>query len=561
MNNKISPLQRFWLLLKPDKKEIRNVYVYAFFHGLVNLSLPLGIQSIINLIQGGQMSTSWVVLIVFVILGIVFSGILQIQQLKITEHLQQKIFARAAFEFTYRIPKIRLEALYKHYAPELMNRFFDIISIQKGLAKILIDFSGAFIQAIFGLLLLCLYHPFFIVFSLVLIVLVYSLFKLTAKKGLETSLTESKGKYKVASWLEELARTSITFKLAGKSDLPMERTNEGTQDYVVARDAHFRILKTQYWLMILFKVLVAAGLLIVGSVLVIEQKMNIGQFVASEIIILLVLGSVEKIILSLETIYDVLTSLEKVGQVTDLELEANKGMNFPEEDAGNPGLTVELRNVDFKYPGSTKFIYQDASVKINAGERVMITGDSDVGKTTLLYLLGGLYKVKSGSLIFNDIPFGNINPNLLRMEIGDCFMEELLFEGTLLENVSMGREKASFENVKWACEAVGLKEIIKSYPAGYHTKIDAQGKQFSKGIVDRIILARSIAEKPKLLLIKDLFSSLSDADRRMIFDFLVDPKNGWTLVIASKDNYLRGKVNKVYTPQSGGLTEIQQNNA
>lgn len=560
MSSSINPLRRFWLLLKPDKKEIRNVYVYAFFYGLVNLSLPLGIQSIINLIQGGQMSTSWVVLIVFVIIGIVFSGILQIQQLKITEHLQQKIFARAAFEFAYRIPKIRLEALYKHYAPELMNRFFDVVSIQKGLAKILIDFSGATIQAVFGLLLLSLYHPFFIVFSLILLVLVYSIFKLTAKKGLETSLKESKGKYKVASWLEELARTSITFKLAGKTELPMDRVNDGTKDYVVARDAHFKVLKTQYSLMILFKVLIAAGLLIVGSILVMDQKMNIGQFVASEIIILLVLGSVEKIIVCLETVYDVLTSLEKVGQVTDLELEADTGMKFPEED-GNHGLTVELQNVDFKYPGSNKFIYKDASIKISSGERVMITGDSDIGKTTLLYLLGGLYKVKAGSLIFNDIPFGNINPNLLRMEIGDCFMEELLFEGTLLENISMGREKASFENVKWACEAVGLKETIKSYPAGYNTMIDAQGKQFSKGIVDRIILARSIAEKPKLLLIKDLFSSLSDTDRKSIFDFLVDRKNEWTLVIASKDAYLGGIVDKVYTPQSGSLIETSKNDA
>ena len=182
MENKLTPIQRFWLLLKPDKKEIRNVYVYAVFLGVVNLSLPIGIQSIIYIIQGGQISTSWVVLVIFVMAGVAFSGILQIYQLRITENLQQKIFTRAAFEFTYRIPKIKVEALYKHYAPELMNRFFAVVSIQKGLAKILIDFSTASIQAIFGLLLLSLYHPFFIVFSVVLILLVYAIFKLTSKK-------------------------------------------------------------------------------------------------------------------------------------------------------------------------------------------------------------------------------------------------------------------------------------------------------------------------------------------------------------------------------------------
>ena len=161
-----SPMSRFWALLKPDKKEIRNVYIYAVFNGLVTLSLPIGIQAIINLIQGGQMNASWFILVLFVIGGIAFGGYLQISQIKITENLQQKIFSRAAFEFAYRIPRIKLEALYKHYAPELMNRFFDVVSVQKGLSKILTDFSMASIQVVLGLALLSLYHPFFIFFSL-----------------------------------------------------------------------------------------------------------------------------------------------------------------------------------------------------------------------------------------------------------------------------------------------------------------------------------------------------------------------------------------------------------
>ncbi|MFT5819442.1 MAG: ABC-type bacteriocin/lantibiotic exporter with double-glycine peptidase domain [Crocinitomix sp.] len=550
-----SPVQRFWLLLKPDQKEIRNVYVYAFFFGLVNLSLPLGIQSIINIIQGGQISTSWIILVMFVILGIAITGILQVNQLKITENLQQKIFTRAAFEFAYRIPKVKMEALYRHYAPELMNRFFDVISIQKGLSKILMDFSTASIQTIFGLLLLSLYHPFFIVFSLILIVLVYAIFKLTSKNGLRTSLIESKSKYNVAHWLEEVARTSVSFKLAGVTDLPMERTNEEVNKYIAARDAHFKVLKNQYILMIGFKVLVAAGLLIVGSLLVMEQQMNIGQFVAAEIIILLVLSSVEKLILSLETIYDVLTSLEKVGQVTDLELERNDGLDISETVSQN-ALKVELASIDFKYPFQDTFMFNDASLTIQASERVLITGKSDAGKTTLLYLLAGLYKVQTGSVIYNDLPIGNLNPNYLRAAIGDCFMDELLFEGTVLENITMGREKATFENVQWAVENLGLSDFIKKLPNGYNTQIHSQGKHYSKGIVDKLILARSIADKPKLLLVKDAFTSLERIERETIMDFLTSKSNEWTLVVASKDHLWYDKVDRVILAEYGELTEL-----
>ncbi len=553
---KLSPLKRFWRLLKPDRKEVKNIYVYAFFLGLVNLSLPIGIQSIINLIQGGQFSTSWVILVFFVIFGVALSGFMQINQLKITEHLQQKIFARAAFDFAYRIPKIKLEAMYKYYAPELMNRFFDVISIQKGLSKILMDFSTASIQTVFGLLLLSMYHPFFIVFSLILIILVYPIFKLTSKNGLETSLKESKSKYNVAHWLEELARTNVSFKLAGVTELPLEKTNDSVADYVDARDAHFKVLKNQYILMVGFKVLVAAGLLIVGSILVMEQQMNIGQFVAAEIIILLVIGSVEKLILSLENIYDILTALEKVGQVTDLELERNDGVDIRCVNSScESGMSVELIGVDFSYPYQENLIFKNANLKIEGGESVLITGQSDAGKTTLLYLLAGLYSTKKGAVIFNELPFGNLNPNKLRSVIGDCLMEELLFEGTVYENITMGREKATFENVQWAIENLGLSTFIKSLPQGLNTVIHSQGKHFSKGIVDKLILARSIADRPKLLLVKDAFTSLDAAERKRMMQFLTAKSNGWTLVVASKDGQWKSFVDRIFTTGKGLVTE------
>ncbi|MDG1331900.1 MAG: ATP-binding cassette domain-containing protein [Crocinitomicaceae bacterium] len=551
----VSPLHRFWLLIKPDKKEIRNVYVYAVFYGLVQLSLPIGIQAIINLIQGGQISTSWVILVACVIGGIVVTGILQISQLQITEHLQQKIFARAAFEFAYRIPKIKLEELYKKYAPELMNRFFDIVSVQKGLSKILIDFSTASIQTIFGLLLLSMYHPFFIVFSLVLVALVYSIFKLTSKRGLETSLKESKSKYYVAAWLEELARASISFKLAGKTDLPLEKTNDEVEMYIGARDSHFKVLKQQYILMVIFKVIVAAGLLIVGSLLVMEQQMNIGQFVAAEIIILLIIGSVEKLILSLETMYDVITSLEKIGQVTDLELERETGMNI-HEMALKDGLKVEVSNIDFHYPDQDKFVFKNASLTINDGEKILLLGDGSSGKTTFLYLLGGLYNVKSGSVSFNDLPLANFNPVHIRSLVGNCLSNETLFEGTIMENITMGRDGITFENIQWIVQKLKLTEYIKSLPKGYNTMVLAQGKSISRGKIDKLILARALVGNPKLVLIKDAFNTLREAERHEMFEFLTDKSHPWTLVVSTSDENLKQYVDRTVMAENGQLIEL-----
>ena len=189
-NKQLTPWERFIGLLKLEKKDIFQIFYYAIFGGVVALSLPLGIQAIINLIQGAQISTSWIVLVIVVTFGVIFSGALQLMQLRIIETIQQRIFVRASFELSYRFPKIKMTELRNYYPPELANRFFDTLTIQKGLSKILIDVPTALLQIIFALILLSFYHPFFIIFGFFLLLLIYIVFKFTAQKGLETIIGE-----------------------------------------------------------------------------------------------------------------------------------------------------------------------------------------------------------------------------------------------------------------------------------------------------------------------------------------------------------------------------------
>lgn len=547
-----TPYQRFWLLLKPDSKEIYQVYTYAFFKGVIALSLPLGIQSIINLIQGGSISASWILLVFIVILGIGMGGYMQLMQMRITETIQQKIFTRAAFDFTYRIPKIKFEEIYKHYAPELMNRFFDILTLQKSLSKIIIDFSTAILQIIFGLILLSLYHPFFILFSLLLVILVFTIIKLTSKKGLETSLEESKYKYKVVSWLEELARVKDTFKLAGITELPNQKTDEHVMGYLNSRENHFKILQKQYGLLIVFKIIVAFGLLIVGGLLVLNEQMNIGQFVAAEIIILLVIDSSEKIILNLENIFDILTSLEKLGQVTDLELEnisENNSLNYEIEKP----ISVELNNLSFSYPGRTNSIIKNINYKFEPNKVYCITGKNGSGKSTLIHLISGLYQPQSGSVCINNLPILNYDLLKLYKVIGNGLSEETIFEGTLIENITLGRDYITIEDVMWAIENVYLSDYVKMLPKGLDTPIEISGNKLSKSIIQKIIIARSIVNKPKLILLENHIDFIEDYQRNKIIDFLTDKSNGWTFISISNNKYLQEKSDEVIQITEGEI--------
>lgn len=552
MNTKetLSPVKRFWLLLIPNRTEIRQLYLFAIINGIVALSLPLGIQSIINLIQGGQVSTSWIVLVILVLLGVLLGGILQIMQLRITENIQQKIFTKAAFEFAYRVPKLKLSKLNNNYAPELMNRFFGIPIVQKGLSKILIDFSTAAFQILLGLILLSFYHPFFIAITLALVVLFFLVFRLTGKRGLDTSLKESKYKYSVVHWLEEIARADKTFKLAGETSLHLKKTDEYVAEYLDARENHFSLLRLQYLWMIAFKIIVAGLLLLIGGMLVINQQMNIGQFVAAELVILLILASVEKLIMSLETIYDVLASLEKVGQVTDFELENDKGS---EQIISSDGIILELNELTFSHENSSKETLKKVSLKINSAEKIMIAGSNGSGKTTLLHLFAGFYEPESGSVCYNGLPTGNYNLEKLRSSIGACFSGASLFHGTLRENISLGKDKTATEDILRAVAIAGLDEIVKKLPKGLDTLVFPEGKTFSQSTIQKINIARAIVNNPKLLLIDDCINTIETNERKKILEHLLGKNSPATVLIISSDAYVAALCDKVCLMENGSV--------
>ncbi|SHJ46376.1 ABC-type bacteriocin/lantibiotic exporter, contains an N-terminal double-glycine peptidase domain [Maribacter aquivivus] len=548
--NILTAWQRFLGLLKLDKKDVFQVFYYAIFAGVVNLSLPLGIQAIINLMQGAQISSSWVVLVILVTLGVAFVGILQLMQIRIIENVQQKIFTRASFEFAYRFPKIKMSELHNYYPPELANRFFDTLTIQKSLSKVLLDFPAALLQIVFGLLLLSFYHPFFIVYGMLLLLLIYVVFKFTAQRGLDTSLDESKSKYKVAHWLQEIARSIVSFKLSGKTSHALDKNDTLVVEYLNARESHFKVIVLQFIQMIGFKVLVTGGLLLIGGLLVLNQEMNIGQFVAAEIIILLVISSVEKLIVGLETFYDLLTSLEKMGQVVDKELETQEGEKpFLE----NQAFTVELSDISYSVPDPKREIISNLSLTISPTCTILLRGSSGSGKNTLLRIIAGIIEPDTGGVYVNGVSLKGMNLNYYRSHLGQSLPEESPFEGTILHNITFGDKDTTNEQVYWALDKVGLTEFVKKQPEGLNTILYPEGKQIPHTVSKKIVLARSIVRKPKLLILKDPLDQFNSEEADRILNFLSDSSNGWALLVVSENDKWIKKCSRIITMDKGQI--------
>lgn len=547
MSKSISPFKKLVNLLFNEKKEILFIYLYGFLSGLVALTLPLGIQAIINLIVSNQVSSSWIVLIVLVIIGIIITSILQLMQLYITENFQQKIFVRAAFEFAYRIPRLKFSTIINRYPPEIVNRFFDILTIQKGLPKILIDFSAAIFQIILGVLLLSFYHPFFIFFGVVLLLIIFVIFRYSFPIGLKTSLQESKYKYQIAHWLEEVSRAIFSFKLSGESTLPEKKIDKMVVKYLKSRKSHFRILIFQYINLILFKIIITAGLLLIGGLLLFDQQMNLGQFVAAEIIILLIINSTEKLILSIETFYDVLTGIEKVDEVTAIELDKEDGVNITPE---NKGIEIELKHLTLSYWNKEALLLQDLNLQINKGEKILLTGYQSSGKSALLNLLSSVQTDFEGKISYNGISLSNTNLSSLRQNIGTATIYDELFNSSIAKNISFD-ESCEMDWVQEISEIVGLKDIIANLPLGYETILNTFESSLPKVISFKIKLARCLLKNPRLILIDDDFDLLNQNEKIKILEYLSSLKS--TLILISTDKNIVEMFDRIIVLETGKL--------
>jgi ABC-type bacteriocin/lantibiotic exporter with double-glycine peptidase domain len=547
---KMSPVRRLIRLLSTEKKDIYYIFFYAFVVGGLGLVLPLGIQTTIELVSGGVFFSSIYVLIVLLIMAVLFSGVLQIVQLSLVEYLQRRIFAKASLEFAYRIPRIKTESIMGNYAPELVNRFFDIMTIQKGLPKLLIDLSSGVIQIFFGLLLLSLYHPFFVFFSLILVTILILIFYFTGPRGLQSSINESKYKYKVAQWLEELARALNSFKLAGNTDLPIKRTDINVNNYLKYRKTHFNVLVSQLSFIILFKAAVTGGLLIMGTILVVNREITLGQFVASEVIIILILSSVEKLITYMDVVYDLLTAVDKVATVTDLPLEKVGGIDFPKKLTR--GYDVTLKNLNYDYPNGDVGL-KNVSLSIKAGERVCIAGPGGSGKTTLTNIISGLQGGFTGIVTINNYSIRDLDLTHLRDKIAKNISLDDIFDGTLLENITLGKPTEGVEDALEAIERVGLSDFINNLEEGLNTHILSGGKGFSSSVNQRLILARCLAKKPEMIILNDYFNFMKKSDKVQLIEQLVSKEKKWTFIVVSNDPLVMASCDRVVVLRDGSV--------
>lgn len=551
MTPSTSPQRRLLELLALERDEVGIAVVYAAAVSLLSIVTPLGVQFLVNTVAFGALLQPLVVLTLLVLTGLTFAATLRALHAWAVERLQQRLFARAALSIAERLPRVEATALDGRHGPEIVNRFFDVVTIQKGAATLLVDGVTILLQTVVGLLLLAFYHPMLLAFDVVLVASLAIIVLVLGRKGPATALQESKKKYALASWLQEVVRAPHAFKSLAGERLARERAAELTRAYLDARRTHFKVLFRQVCGALALQAIASAALLGVGGWLVINNQLTLGQLVAAELIVSAVVLGVAKAGKLFESYYDVLAAADKVGQVMDLPLERPAAV--PAE-ASAIGAAIEARGAGLSYADGSACL-RGVSLRVTSGDRVVALREGGGGAGLFADLLGGARLPEEGQLDLDGVDARDLDLASFRERVAILRGGEL-FAGTIADNVLFGAGGATRHDARRALEATGAWSAVMAVPEGLDARVGAGGGGLGPELSAKILVARALLAGPRLLVLDGLLDDVSERARRRILNAIDELAPSATVVITTGVRSLTDWADKVVAVRGDRAAEL-----
>ncbi len=532
-----TPVSRFFGLMQPEVSDIATIFIFSLVTGLLYLALPLAINGVVGNLAFGTQSTPFQQALIFITLALsgclILSAVIRGLQYVVSEHIQRRIFVRLAADMAWRLPRVKTEAFDGVHAPEMVNRFLDVVTVQKSSAMLLLNGINIIVGAVVGLLVLGFYHPFLLAYMLVILGgLAFVVFVL-GRGAISSSLAESRRKYAVVGWLEEVACYPRLFKGPSGLKLASARADELSRRYLADRGWHFRVLMRQIVGLLTLEVLATAALLIVGGGLVLSQQLTLGQLVASELIVGTVVASVAKLGKQFEAWYDALAAVDKLGHLVDLDTDREGG----EVPAGSPaGAAISLRGVGFAYPGGRELL-NDVSFEVAPGDRVALGGSQGSGCSTLLDLIAAMREPTAGAIFVDGLDLRSWDLEAFRGQVMVLRSQDIL-TASLLDNLRLGRDDITIGQVQSALAEVGLLQDLLAMPGGLETSLVTGGLPLSSRQRNRLLVARALLHRPRLLIIDEFLDGMDSENTSQLADLITAPGRPWTLLLATRDPQL-----------------------
>ncbi len=536
----LSPLRRMLALFRLEYNDLFSITIFSFVSVILGLATPLTVEILVNTIGFGR-NFQPIFVLSLVLLGILFlSSAFKLLQIIVVELMQRRFFVRLVGDLAYRLPNAKRSALEGIHGPELVNRFFDIMTVQKSIASLLLDGVTIVMQTLIGTLLLAFYHPYLLGFDVALILCMTLITYLLGRGGIRTAVQESKVKYSIAHWLQDVIACPTAFKLHGGSDMCMDRTHRLTVQYLTARRKHFLVLIRQVVFALLLLPLALTSLYALGGYLVIKNQLTLGQLVAAELVVGVIVGAFAKSGKIIESFYDLMAAIDKVGYLLDLPVDPPI---VPIDIQSGP-VSIRVENLHVRDNASQHSVQVGGFVAA-AGDRIAIVGSVGAADSMILPAIAGLVQYERGFIEIGGLDGRDAIRFSDSSLIGYARSNEI-FAGTIAENIRLGRSGIGDAELRDALEIVELWDEILSLPEGLNTPLQTQGFPLCEDQLPRIVLARAIAARPRALLIDWTLDALPSELRYRIWDRLRAKTEPWTLIITTHDEKMIRQADKEF---------------
>lgn len=533
-------LKHFGIFFLLERRILALVVSYALVIGLFSLIVPLTVQELVNTFSFAIQPVMIATLAIIMVVVLAFVGAFRALQYYAVEVLQRRLFVRTAFAMAQRLPQVRLQG----FRPRVSNYFMETVFMQRALSALLVDLIHVLVGGMIGMTILVFYHPYFILFDLMLLFGSTLIFFVLSRGGLRTTIEMSHAKYDVLHWIQEISLNVLHMKATDSHTLLMEKTDQLAKKYMECRRARFAVLLRQFIASVGGQALAHSGALALAGWLLSTDQLTLGQLVAVEVVVGSLLINFDSVVKSMGQVYFFLTGLEELNTFfslpkDQLHLAPTSSVTLP--DPKVHGISLSCKGLGMVKDGTPLFNNLDFNVA--PGGKVGIYTKTTMARMSLAKVLAGLELPTSGLVTYNNVDLRHLDLRVVNHCRGFMIDSQLsLIDGTIADNIVWRRPYVSYEDVGWALGLTQLQDEIRTLPQGINSHISALGEILAPTHILRILLARAILGRPQLLVFDGMIHDMEPTLRDGILQRICSKDEPWTVIFVSNDPTLTSYV-------------------
>lgn len=478
-------------LFRPERSFIRVVLIYGLAISLMTLAVPVAVQTLINTVANIASPTAIISLSVLLFITLMLSGLLSALRTWVMEQYERRLYARMNAEVSARVLFAKQEFFEGKRNIHMTQRYFDIMTLQKNVPKLLVDGFALVLQMFVGFVLVSSYHETFLIFNLALLFTIYLIWLFWGRNAMRSAVMLSHAKYQSAQWLTDIAMAHDFFKSSHHIDFAQERTDQLINGYIDKHKLHFRYTFSQVVSFLVLYAISSAALLGIGGMLVVQNQLSIGQLVAAELVMSAIFFGLSKFTNYLKLYYQLVGAADELGLILEIPQEmALEQVRVPES------AELLIHKVKVFQGGDTREI----NLQLAAGEKVKVYTQTPWVQKHMLRLLKSHQTPTTGYIRLGDADLADYDVQELRQEIS-IIDRSLIVECNLEEYLRLSAPDASIADMHDALAAVGLAERVEQLDEGIHTVLSAQGTPLLPNEFLLLKIAAAILAQPKVLIL------------------------------------------------------------